>query len=131
MTGLMTTTACFRPIGARFVPQSVFVNDVSSVKQDGAVLSVNRCELVYRRSSRPRLKRQCCFTLIWGEYLFSSREVCCRFCWTRRNNLRASGELRRGERLTAGMDGGEYMETMDPTLAELGDEFTLGDIDGE
>lgn len=32
------------------------------------------------------------------------------------------------------MDGGEYissMENMDPTLAELGDEFTLGDIDGE
>uniref|UniRef100_A0A673A3F8 Sterol regulatory element-binding protein 2 n=1 Tax=Sphaeramia orbicularis TaxID=375764 RepID=A0A673A3F8_9TELE len=30
------------------------------------------------------------------------------------------------------MDGGEYissMENMDPTLAELGDEFTLGDID--
>ncbi|KAM9843545.1 sterol regulatory element-binding protein 2 isoform 2-T2 [Aulostomus maculatus] len=30
------------------------------------------------------------------------------------------------------MDGGEYMSTMetgDPTLAELGDEFTLGDID--
>ncbi|KAK2833807.1 hypothetical protein Q5P01_017696 [Channa striata] len=27
------------------------------------------------------------------------------------------------------MDGGEYMDTMDPTLAELGDEFTLGDID--
>lgn len=23
------------------------------------------------------------------------------------------------------------MENMDPTLAELGDEFTLGDIDGE
>lgn len=32
------------------------------------------------------------------------------------------------------MDSGEYistMENMDPTLAELGDEFTLGDIDGE
>ena len=31
------------------------------------------------------------------------------------------------------MDGGEYssVENMDPTLAELGDEFTLGDIDGE
>uniref|UniRef100_A0A4W6DNS2 Sterol regulatory element-binding protein 2 n=1 Tax=Lates calcarifer TaxID=8187 RepID=A0A4W6DNS2_LATCA len=27
------------------------------------------------------------------------------------------------------MDGGEYIETMDSTLAELGDEFTLGDID--
>ncbi|XP_035036239.1 sterol regulatory element-binding protein 2 isoform X3 [Hippoglossus stenolepis] len=27
------------------------------------------------------------------------------------------------------MDTGEYMETMDTTLAELGDEFTLGDID--
>uniref|UniRef100_A0A665W2C5 Sterol regulatory element-binding protein 2 n=1 Tax=Echeneis naucrates TaxID=173247 RepID=A0A665W2C5_ECHNA len=27
------------------------------------------------------------------------------------------------------MDSGEYMENMDPTLAELGDEFTLGDID--
>ncbi|XP_029014318.1 sterol regulatory element-binding protein 2 isoform X2 [Betta splendens] len=27
------------------------------------------------------------------------------------------------------MDGGEYIENMDPTLAELGDEFTLGDID--
>lgn len=29
---------------------------------------------------------------------------------------------------------GEYistMENMDPTLSELGDEFTLGDIDGE
>lgn len=29
------------------------------------------------------------------------------------------------------MDGGGYIENMDPTLAELGDEFTLGDIDGE
>uniref|UniRef100_A0A7N8XST6 Sterol regulatory element-binding protein 2 n=1 Tax=Mastacembelus armatus TaxID=205130 RepID=A0A7N8XST6_9TELE len=29
----------------------------------------------------------------------------------------------------ASMESGEYMETMDPTLAELGDEFTLGDID--
>lgn len=32
------------------------------------------------------------------------------------------------------MDSGEYistMENMDSTLAELGDEFTLGDIDGE
>lgn len=31
------------------------------------------------------------------------------------------------------MDGGELlsaMENMDPTLSELGDEFTLGDIDG-
>uniref|UniRef100_A0A3P8V6J9 Sterol regulatory element-binding protein 2 n=1 Tax=Cynoglossus semilaevis TaxID=244447 RepID=A0A3P8V6J9_CYNSE len=27
------------------------------------------------------------------------------------------------------MDNGEYMENMDPTLAVLGDEFTLGDID--
>lgn len=32
------------------------------------------------------------------------------------------------------MDSGEFVSTvdnMDPTLAELGDEFTLGDIDGE
>ena len=32
------------------------------------------------------------------------------------------------------MDGGEFistMENMDSSLAELGDEFTLGDIDGE
>lgn len=39
-----------------------------------------------------------------------------------------------GEPPTHGMDGGEYistMENMDTTLAELGDEFTLGDIDGE
>lgn len=36
--------------------------------------------------------------------------------------------------LTDGMDSGEYVSTvdnMDPTLAELGDEFTLGDIDGK
>lgn len=35
---------------------------------------------------------------------------------------------------TDGMDSGEYVSTvdnMDPTLAELGDEFTLGDIDGK
>lgn len=32
------------------------------------------------------------------------------------------------------MNNGEYistMDNMDTTLAELGDEFTLGDIDGE
>ena len=32
------------------------------------------------------------------------------------------------------MDGGEYLmsaENMDPTLSELGQEFTLGDIDGK
>lgn len=36
--------------------------------------------------------------------------------------------------LTDRMDGGEFistMDSMDTTLAELGDEFTLGDIDGE
>lgn len=36
--------------------------------------------------------------------------------------------------LTDRMDSGEYistMDNMDTTLAELGDEFTLGDIDGE
>lgn len=38
------------------------------------------------------------------------------------------------EPLTDGMDTGEYitpMDNMDTTLAELGDEFTLGDFDGE
>lgn len=29
------------------------------------------------------------------------------------------------------MDGAGFMDTMDPTLSELGDEFTLGDIDGK
>lgn len=30
------------------------------------------------------------------------------------------------------MDGGGFlMDNMDPTLSELGDEFTLGDIDGK
>lgn len=48
-----------------------------------------------------------------------------------RNDPRPSGDVRRGEPPTDGMDGGEYMDGMDPTLAELGDEFTLGDIDGE
>lgn len=36
--------------------------------------------------------------------------------------------------MTDRMDSGEYistMDNMDTTLAELGDEFTLGDIDGE
>ncbi len=36
--------------------------------------------------------------------------------------------------VTNRMDSGEYISTienMDPTLSELGDEFTLGDIDGE
>lgn len=48
--------------------------------------------------------------------------------------VRSSGDCRGGELLADRMDGGEYissMENMDPTLAELGDEFTLGDIDGE
>ncbi|TWW69348.1 Coiled-coil domain-containing protein 134 [Takifugu flavidus] len=44
-----------------------------------------------------------------------------------------SGDSRGGEALTDGMDNGEYhistVDNMDTTLAELGDEFTLGDID--
>lgn len=46
-----------------------------------------------------------------------------------------SGDSRGGEALTDRMDNGEYhistVDNMDTTLAELGDEFTLGDIDGE
>lgn len=45
-----------------------------------------------------------------------------------------SGDSRGGEALTDRMDNGEYISTvdnMDTTLAELGDEFTLRDIDGE
>lgn len=46
-----------------------------------------------------------------------------------------SGDSRGGEALTNRMDPGEYhvstVDNMDTTLAELGDEFTLGDIDGE
>lgn len=48
--------------------------------------------------------------------------------------MQPSGDSRGGEVLTDRMDSGEYistMENMDTTLAELGDEFTLGDIDGE
>lgn len=48
--------------------------------------------------------------------------------------MQPSGDSRGGEALTDGMDSGEYVSTvdsMDPTLAELGDEFTLGDIDGK
>jgi len=37
----------------------------------------------------------------------------------------------RDSRPSARMDASEFMDTMDPSLAELGDEFTLGDIDGE
>lgn len=48
--------------------------------------------------------------------------------------MQPSGDSRGGEAPTELMDSGEYVSTvdnMDPTLAELGDEFTLGDIDGE
>lgn len=48
--------------------------------------------------------------------------------------MQPSGDSRGGEAPTEPMDSGEYVSTvdnMDPTLAELGDEFTLGDIDGE
>lgn len=48
--------------------------------------------------------------------------------------MQPSGDSRGGEALTDRMDSGEYISTidnMDTTLAELGDEFTLGDIDGE
>ena len=42
-------------------------------------------------------------------------------------------DSRTGEPLTGRMDTGEFVSSMDnmDTLAELGDEFTLGDIDGE
>lgn len=46
-----------------------------------------------------------------------------------------SGDSRGGEALTDRMDNGEYhistVDNMDTTLAELGDEFTLRDIDGK
>lgn len=48
--------------------------------------------------------------------------------------MQPSGDSRGGEAPTELMDSGEFVSTvdnMDPTLAELGDEFTLGDIDGE
>lgn len=48
--------------------------------------------------------------------------------------MQPSGDSRGGEAPTELMDTGEFVSTvdnMDPTLAELGDEFTLGDIDGE
>lgn len=48
--------------------------------------------------------------------------------------MQPSGDSRGGEAPTELMDSGEFISTvdnMDPTLAELGDEFTLGDIDGE
>lgn len=47
---------------------------------------------------------------------------------------RPCGDSRGAEGRKDTMDTGEYistMDNMDPTLAELGDEFTLGDIDGE
>lgn len=46
--------------------------------------------------------------------------------------MQPSGDSRGGEAPTELMDSGEFVSTvdnMDPTLAELGDEFTLGDID--
>lgn len=64
MTGLMTTTARFGPIRGRFGRQSLFVNDVMSVKQNGVVLGINRCEWVYRRRSVPLSRLGCCPTAI-------------------------------------------------------------------
>ena len=52
-TGLMTTTARLGPIRGHLGPRTVFVNDVISVKQDGVVGSLNRCEWVDRRRSVP------------------------------------------------------------------------------
>lgn len=52
------------------------MNDVRSVKQDGVVLSINRCELVYRRRSRSRLRRRCYFTVILGDYQSSQSDKC-------------------------------------------------------
>lgn len=52
-TGLMTTTARLGPIRGHLGPRTVFVNDVISVKQDGVVGILNRCEWVDRRRSLP------------------------------------------------------------------------------
>lgn len=82
-TGLMTTTASSEPIRARLGPRSVFVNDVMSVEQDGAVLSTNRWEWVYPRRSLPLGEAPVLFYGLSGNRVTSAvRYGCCGRRWT-------------------------------------------------